>query len=345
MTTSTKANMVIYQDGFQTGMLEALEQEVSVLNATSSIVVVTENTRGEFLESAFFTQVDNLVTDRDPTSLASVTPSGLDQAQIKDILCNYKIGPNANTMDSFRKINEDPQLMSFLLGEMAGAQLAEKYLNDGLGALVAAISTEAGMVFDTRGTFDSFNASADISSISFQNLNKVMGLMGDKRSRLRMWVMPSSPHTSLIGHQISEKLGEVSGATIYGGSPGTFGLPVYVTDSPALSFVQDVRADGGGTAVNVDRHYVLGLTEQALVIQQNNYFDMAEERKTGGENLVIQWQAEGTYLVRLKGFSWTGSNAPTGGQLATDTNWSYAFASVKAGPGVMLVVDDVNAIV
>lgn len=331
--------MVIYQDGFQTGMLEALEQEVSVLNATSSIVVVTDNTRGEFLESAFFTQVDNLVTDRDTTSLAAVTASGLDQAQIKDILCNYKIGPNENTVDSFRKINEDPAIMSFLLGEMSGAQLAEKYLNDGLGALVAAISTESSMVFDTRGTADAVNSKADETSITVRNMNRGLGLLGDKRSRLRMLVMDSAVHTELLDNQIAEKLGEVSGAIIYGAANGTYGLPQYVTDSPALTFEQDVSAAQDDSDI-ITRHRILALTEQALVIQQNNYFDMVTEKKGGGENIVLSWQAEGSYLVKVKGFSWGGSLSPTGAELATDTNWEYAFESIKAGPGVMLVVDD-----
>lgn len=343
MAITTKGDFQIYQDGFQTGMLEALEQEVSVLNATSSILVVTGNTRGEYEESAFFQNIDGLVSDRDPTSTSSVTPSGLTQDQIKDILCNYKVGPSATTMDAFRKINESPEVFSFLLGRMAGAQLAEKFLNGGLGALVAAMSTETGMIFDTRGTFDSLNPKADKTSISLRNLNKVLGLMGDKRSRVRMWVMGSAPFTELVDNQIVEKLGEVSGAIIYGGNPGTYGLPAYVTDSPALTFTQDVRADGAGTAVDVERHRILGLTEQAMVIQENNYFDLVTERKTGGENLTIQYQGEGSYLIRLKGFSFGGSNSPTDGELATDTNWTYKFQSVKAGPGVMLVVDDVDA--
>ena len=343
MAIGTKDNFVIYQDGFQTGMLEALEQEVSVLNAgPRGIVVVTEATRGEYLESAFFQNVDNLVTDRDPSSVAPVTPTSLSQQNVKDILCNYKIGPHADTIDAFRKIAESPDLMSVLLGEAAGQQLAEKYLNGGLGALVAAMSTESGMVFDTRGAADAINPAADSTAISLRNLNRAMGLMGDKRSRLRMLVMPSAVHTELLDNQIAEKLGEVSGAIVYGGVPGTYGLPAYVTDSPALTFEQDVSADQDGSE-EILRHRVLILTEQALVIQQNNYFDMVTERKGGSENIIVQYQAEGSYLVRLKGFSWTGGDAPTDGELATDTNWSYVMQSVKAGPGVMLIVDDIPA--
>lgn len=344
MATGNKDNFVIYQDGFQTGALEVLEQEVGVLNAgPRGIVIVTENTRGEYLESAFFTNVDGLVSDRDPSSLAAVTPTGLNQQNVKDIVVNYKIGPHADTLDAFRKISESPDLMSYLLGQMAGAQLAERYLNGGLGALVAAMSTETGMVLDTRVSGGATtNPVAGKTSISVRALNFVLGLMGDKRSRVRMWVMPSAVHTELLDNQVVEKLGEVSGSIIYGGAPGTYGLPAFVTDSPALTFEQDVSVAQDASAL-VTRHRVLGLTEQALVIQEQSYFDMATEIKTGGENIVAQWQGESSYLVRVKGFSWTGSNAPTTGQLATDTNWSYVFQSVKAGPGVMLVVDDIDA--
>ena len=330
MAIGTKDNFVIYQDGFQTGMLEALEQEVSVLNAgPRGIIVVTEATRGEFLESAFFQNVDGLVSDRDPSSIADVAPTSLNQQNVKDILVNYKVGPHADTIDAFRKIAESPDLMSVLLGEAAGQQLAEKYLNGGLGALVAAMSTESAMVFDART-----DAKADKTSISLRNLNRAMGLMGDKRSRLRMWVMGSAPFTELVDNQIVERLGEVSGSIVYGGSPGTYGLPAFVTDSPALSFVEEVNSE------DETRHRILCLTEQALVIQQQPYFDLEVERKTGKENLVVQYQGEGAYLVRLKGFTWTGGEAPTDGQLATAGNWDYVMQSVKAGPGVMLIVTD-----
>lgn len=340
MSTYTKNDFVVYQDGFQTGMVEALEQEVSVLNAgPRGIIVVTANTRGEYLESAFFKNVDNLVTDRDPTSTAPVNATTLTQDQIKDILCNYKVGPHKDSLDSFRKINENPTLMSVILGEMAGSQLAEKYLNGGLGALVAAMSTEAGMVFDAT---DAANAAkVDGQTISFQNLNRAMGLMGDKRSRLRMHVLPSAVHTALIGHQIAEKLGEVSGSIVYGGAPGTFGLPAYVTDSPALSFEKDFSVGQDGSDLRLcHRHLVL--TEGALVLQQNDYFDLSSGIDRGGENLLASYQAEGSYLVRVKGFSWDGANAPTDAQLAVPSNWEYAFESVKAGPGVMLIVADVE---
>lgn len=329
----TKDNFVIYQDGFQTGMLEALEQEVSVLNAgPGGILVITEATRGEYVESAFFANVDGLVSDRDPNSTADAPVTTLSQKNVKDILCNYRIGPNAKTIDAFRKIAESPDLMSVLLGEAAGQQLAEKFLNDGLGALVAAMSTEPAMVFDART-----DAKADKTSISGRNLNRARALMGDKQNRLRMWVMPSAVYNELVDDQIVSQLGEVSGAMLYGGTPGTYNLPVFSTDSPALTFEEEVATDQFEL-----RHRVLGLTEQALIIQENNYFDMEVERKTGGENLVIQYQGEGTHLVKLKGFSWTGGEAPTAGELATDSNWDYVFESVKAGPGVMLIVTDID---
>jgi len=340
MPIGNKNDFVIYQDGFQTGMLEALEQEVSVLNAgPRGIVVVTEATRGEYLESAFFQNVDGLVSDRDTTSVADAPETKLNQQNVKDILVNYRVGPNSNTIDGFRKIAESPDVMSMLLGEAAGQQLAEKFLNGGLGALVAAMSTEAGMVFDTRGAADALNPKANSTSITLRNLNRVLGLMGDKRARTRMWVMPSAPFTELVDNQITEKLGEVSGAVVYGGNPGTYGLPAYVTDSPALTFTQDVSAAQDGSE-EISRHRILGLTEQALVIQQQPYFDLEVERKTGKQNLLVTYQGEGSYLVRVKGFSWTGTESPTDGELATDTNWNYVFSSVKSGPGVMLIVDD-----
>lgn len=325
--TGKASDFKVFQDEFQAGFHEALQQEVSVLNATGAIRVITANTRGEFRKSAFFNNIDGLIQDRDNLSLDPVAPKKLTQSEVKDILLDIRVGPVANTLDSFRKINADPRLMSFLLGQMQAEHFAEKYLNTGLAALTAAIKSKAELVFDNTDPANA--AKTGGATVSVRALNRAKALLGDKQNRLRMIVAPSVVYNEMVDNQISEKYGSVSGDAIYGGQPGSLGLPVFVTDSPALTFV-----DGGDT-----KHNVLLLTEDALVIDQNDYIDVHTEIKTGLANIVAQYQGETSMLFQVKGFSFNGTARDTA-SLSTSANWDYIYASIKLAAGVALVVAD-----
>lgn len=327
MAIGTLDDFKIYSDEFTTGMLEALEQDVTVLNATGAIAVVTANTRGLYTKQSFFANIDDLVTDRDTSSVAPVASKKLSEKEIKNILHSYKIGPVRQSIDSFRKNGQSPQIFSFVVGQAAGQHMAQRYLNVGLSALVAAMSSEAGMVFDNTDPANA--AKTGGTTMSSRALNRAKALLGDKQSRARLIVGPSAVFNELVDWQITEKLGEVSGQAIYGGSVGTMGLPLYITDSPALTF------DDAGTL----KHNVLILTDAALVLDAQDYMDIASEIELGLENLVTSWQAESAFLVKVKGFSYQGADSDSA-SLGTVANWDFIYESVKAGPGVLLVVAD-----
>ena len=327
MAIGTLQDFKIYQDYFTTGMLESLEQDVSVLNSTGAIAVVTANTRGLYTKQSFFANIDDLITDRDTASVAPVASKKLSEKEIKNILHSYKIGPVRQSIDSFRKNGQTPEIFSFVVGQAAGQHMAQRYLNVGLSALVAAMKSEAGMVFDN--TVPANAAKTGGATMNSRALNRAKALLGDKQARARLIVGPSAVFNELVDWQITEKLGEVSGQAIYGGSVGTMGLPLYITDSPALTF-----EEGGDT-----KHNVLILTDAALVLDAQDYMDIASEIEMGLENLVTAWQAESAFLVKVKGFSFTGADSDSA-SLSTVANWDFIYESVKAGPGVLLVVAD-----
>lgn len=333
--TGTLGDFKIYQDEYYSGLIEGIDQSVQVLNesAGGAIRVLTQNTLGQFEKRSFFQNTDNLVIDRDPTDTSELTAKKLTQGEVKDILKNYTIGPVRNTLDGFRKMAQNPSVMSFVLGVQQGEQLALEFLNNGLASLVASIGSEAAMVWDN--TVAANSARTGGTTISHRAMNRAAGLFGDRRAALRAIVGPSAVATELFDNQLTEKLGEVSGSLVYGASVGTLGLPMWVTDSPALSF--EDALDG-----NKLKHRVLMLTENALILQQQDYMDMHSEIEGGRANLTAFYQAESAYLLRVKGFSYIGTEAPTAGELADGANWDYVYASLKDGPGVMLVVNDVE---
>jgi len=329
-TTGNPTDFQVYQDEYYSGLTESIDQNVRVLNegAGGAIRVLTSNTRGQFENRSHFNLIDDLIFDRDPESNADLPVRKITQGEVKDILLNYGIGPVRGTLDSFRKLSQDPSLASFILGQQMGERVTQMLLNTGLGGLVAALSTESDVVYD-----NTVQANAERnggSTINHKAMIRAKYLMGDRTEALRAIVANSAVAAELDVSQLSEKLGEVSGAMVYGASSGTLNLAAYITDSPALTFVDD----------GVTKHYVLMLTEGALTIEQQDYMDMLSDREGGKMNLSYFYQAESAYLARIKGFTWTGANAPTRGQFADSANWEYAYASLKDGPGVLLIVSD-----
>lgn len=330
-TQGNLADFKVYQDKYYMGLIEGIDQNVAVLNegANGAIRVLTANTRGQFENRSFFQNIDDLIADRDPTDSAEVPAQKITQGEVKDILKDYRIGPVRQTLDSFRKVSMNPEMMSFIIGEQDGEKLVQKMLNAGLGALVAAMQSEAAsMVYDNTTAANA--AKTGSSTANFRALNRAAGLFGDRRSAFRAMVANSAVATELWDNQFEEKLGEVSGSLVYGASAGTLGLPTWITDSPALTFEDE----------GVTKHVVLLLTEESLTIQQQDYMDVLSDREGGRANLTAFYQAESGYLSRMKGFSWTGGNSPTDAQFADTANWDFVYASHKDGPGVALIVSD-----
>ena len=238
---------------------------------------------------------------------------------------NRKIGPVANTFDSFKKIEQNPQALSFMLGQQIGQAVSIEMINTALGALSAALSGVAGLTHDASGA-----TGADGPKITHTNLVTAMAQMGDRSNRLIAWVMHSKNYFDLVKQAIADKIFEVAGVTIYSGNVATFNRPVVVIDSDSLVI--------SGTT---DEYAVLGLVENAAVISESEERDIVSDVVTGLENLVIRVQGEYAYNLGLKGFAWDVTNGganPAAAAITTATNWDKASTDDKSLAGVRLVV-------
>jgi len=327
MATSTKADVVIYNEEYFSGIIEVVEQYADDVNTQSNGAVnyVTESLKGDFEKRSFW-DLSTGVTDRDPTDVTDVTPTGLSQSELISPKMNMRIGPFQATLDQFRKLGETPETMSFVLGQQMGAEIAVEWLNRGLTAATACLSKAAGTQSDITGE----TADAD-KVISSKALNRTLGLMGDRRNRVVAWVMHSSAFTDLTEGQIVDKLPGNSDVIMYGGITASLGLPVLVTDSQAL---YDVDPDGDSS--NASEAYILGLTEDAVRMIESE--DRAIELSTvlGKANILRILQGEMALTVRMKGFSYSGSASPNLAAIGTSSNWDSVFTDIKSGPGVML---------
>lgn len=323
MAIGKASDFKVYQEEFMGGFVEAVEQETNVFNGASngSIRLIPNRLKGDYEKESFFKSISGIVSRRDTTSVAGVTDLALTQGEFVSVKVNRKIGPVANTLDSFRKIAADPQEFSFILGQQWGKAAAKDYVDVALGGVGAAIAGQVSLVNDITA--------AATTTVSHASMVGCMAKLGDQSSRIVAFVMHSKPFFDLMGAAIADKIFEVAGVTIYSGTVATFNRPVIVTDSSSL--VVDLATD---------QYRTLALVDGAVTVEESETREIVSDLVTGLENLVLRVQGEYAYNVGVKGFQWDVTNGaanPTNAAILTSTNWDLVVADVKSGPGAMLL--------
>lgn len=322
MATGTKADLNIRNPFLHTALTERLAQFADAFNASSNgaIRLTSVSKIGEAAHETFFTSISGLVTRRDTTSVADVAGTKLVNAEKTEIKLDRKIGPVENTLSGFVKIGMSENEMQTAVGEQAGVAMAVGMLNDGLGALRAAMAGQAALLATKAGTLD--------TATLVDGLFK----LGDRADRIVVWIMHSLPYSKLLQSQIAANIDGVSNFNVSTASPVTLNRPVIVTDSAAL------WADEAGGA-GVDYYYTLGLTQGALDLINTEAENVLLDIVTGKENLIARIQGEYAFNMGMKGFSYDLTNGganPAEAALTTATNWDKVITDLKDGPGVVI---------
>lgn len=319
MTAGTKTTFKIYDEQYFGGMYEAITQNVNAFNAASAgaITLSVRDVMGDFSKESFIKDLE-MVSRRDATSVAAVTDTPITQGEFVRVKLNRRLGPIAQTLDSWKKINQDPEVMSYILGQMAGSRKVRDYLNTSILGAVTAIGSIAGLNPAVTG------------GVSHTNLVSLMSAMGDQSSSIVAFVMHSKPYFDLLKDAITQKVVEVAGTVIYTGNVATFNRPTIVTDSPALV------GDNSGTPV----YKVLGLVGNAIQVEEDSDREtVAFDLVTGLENLVYRYQGEYAFNLGVKGFAWnTSVTNPTDAALGTAANWTQEATDIKSLAGAMITV-------
>lgn len=321
MTIGTRTDFKIYDDQYYGGMFEAVSQNVNVFNANSggAVVLSARDVLGDFSRESFVRDLD-LVARRDPVSTAVVADTPMVQDEIVAVKLSRRLGPVAQTLDSWRKINRDPEAMSFTLGQMAGERKVRDYLNTALLGLVTA-----------TGSVPAMNP-AHAGPLTHLGLLDAMAAFGDQAGGVAAFVIHSRAYFDLLKDAVAEKIVEVAGTVIYNGTVATFNRPAIVTDSPAL-----VTDFGGSPA-----YRVLALTAGAVRVEEDADKETAAfELVTGLENLVYRYQGEYAFTLGLKGFAWNTAAGPNPGDaaVATAANWLRVASEDKALAASMITVE------
>lgn len=321
MAIGKQSDFVIYQEEFHAGVTEVMQQEANVFNEQSrgGITLTTNYHKGNYDSFSFYQELAGLTSRRDTTSVAAATDIGMTQEENIAVKLDRKIGPVTQTLDSFRKINEDPRMMSFILGQQWGKAILLEQLNTGIGAGAYAFGQDLAVgtganVLNT-GVVGTVQAATD--TMTHTALTYGLGAYGDQSSRVVSWLMHSKTFFDLMRNSIADNVFEVAGVTIHEGTIASLGRPVIVTDST------DLVSTGTGVG-GIDEYFTLGLTQGAINIKESEKRQIVSDVITGLENIVLRYQGEYAYDVDIKGYKWdiaNGGSNPTGAALITPTNW------------------------
>jgi hypothetical protein len=333
MAASLPSDAKVYNEQFFGGYNDRLAQNLNVFNGSSSgsILLTSEATTGQFIKESFLAKMSGIVTRRDLTSVSSAGVVNPTQGEIVKVDRSVKIGPLEFTDEFIHKGNMTLEQAVMLVGEQAADETIKEYLDSVLYGLKGAFAVTAlanGLVQNSSS-----------ATITHNILNSGLAKMGDQASKVVAWVMHSAVWFELMGQAITDKIDSVAGTVIYGGSPGTFNRPVLVTDSDALF-------DNGSSSVSTDNYYMTyGLVAGAAEVIQTRVGNPLVERVGGNENIINRIQSEQNFSLGLKGMAFNTSTAnPTLAQLATNSNWSKVFSSLKALPGVQIKTKKTNAL-
>lgn len=315
MASTLTSDLVVYDRLAQTSYLERIQENLNVFNQSSNgaIVLRSEAIEGDFDKAAFYDPFGSLA-HRDVNSNSTVTPSNISASERVNAKTPWKYGPYATSEEAFKRRDRDPAEFYRLMGQSVADSTREYMADCALASVAACIAGNSAM--QATGTLA-------LRKGLVEGLRK----FGDKFNRVSLFVMSSSNFFDIVGQALSDKLYEEAGMVIYGGSPGTLGKPILVTD------LLDSSPD-----------YVYGLQQGGVQIVESQAPGFRSYEINDIENLAVGYRAEGAFNVDVLGYSWDINTSPAAtanpdkSALGSSANWTKHATSDKNTAGVRIAL-------
>ena len=316
MATTVNSDFVIYDTQAQTAYLERIQDVLDVFNASSNgaLVLRSEAIEGDFDRSTFY-EVPGSVAHRDVNSTAAVVGQKIGSDERVGVKTPWKYGPYETTEESFKRRNRSPEEFSQVIGQHMADATLDYMIAAAFAALLGSIGTNAAMLATGSWVTDHKKV-----------LTKGMRKFGDRFNRIALFAMDSTVYFDLVDDAINQKIYEEAGLVIYGGTPGTMGKPVLVSDK-------------------IPEDYIFGLQAGAVEIVESQAPGFRSYEINTQENLALGYRAEGAFNVEVMGYSWDVNTSPaapanpTLAQLGAGANWTKIATDNKATAGVIITVE------
>lgn len=311
----------IYNEEFQTQLIEQLVQQVDVVNSASNgtILFNSEDFFGNYEKNAFFGRIANLIERRDITSDAQDTDKRVNKKENVEVVIDYKTKV-FETYENFRRAGQDISVFTSVVAQQFIEELIKRHLNLGVGSAVSAALNNTGMS----------DNSLTASTLNYNHLLKAQELFEDKYDDVAAYVMNTNAYFDLRRDTLATyKIDNVAGMQIITGMTETMGKPVIVSNIPSL-----VYDSGAGDLKN----RVVALRPGAISMMERSGRLTRVDEVTDQENLGVRWAAEGSVKMGLMGYAWDTTNggvSPTDAAIQTGTNWDAIVDNANTGISVV----------
>jgi hypothetical protein len=316
-------NLQVFNKWTYTALNEMIAHNINLFNQATRGAIVLRNGAnvGDFADSTFWKLLSGAVRRRDAYGSGSVSPIQLQM--ILDTMVKVAAGTPPIEIDPgmFTWIGKSPQEGGVVIAQQLAPQILSDMLNTAVAALVAALSNVSDVFTDISG------GTGGAEKFSPAATNTALSKFGDRRQAVVAWIVHSKPMSDYFGNAIT------NANTLYKYDTvnviaDPFGNVFVISDCPALVI--------SGSPTD---YVALGLTAGAAIVERNSDYYQNIEETNGDENIQRTLQAEWSYNLGLKGFTWdksSGGKSPSTAALATAANWDKNVTSHKDLAGVAL---------
>lgn len=316
------SDMKVYNDEIVGATIELLGQKTDQFNAASggALVLSSAAWRGDFSKESFFNQIASAKRRVDRYAAIATAPvTNLTQGENVGVKVAGGFGPVLFEPSQMTYLMENPAEAIMAISEgFADALLADQ-LNTAVAAAVAAVGGQASLVNDVSAS----------AGLTLNVLNNAHAKFGDQSQLLVTDIMTGAAWHKLIDKALTNSSNLfVSGNVLV---VDVLGKRYVVSDIPALY-----------VAGTPNKSKVLSVVANGIIV--DNTSDIITNMQTNNGNTRIQttWQADYTFGLKLKGYSWDATNggkSPTDAELATASNWDKAVTEDKHTLGTLAIAD------
>jgi len=315
-------DLTVFSETLYSMTTEITRQQIDLFNTASRGCIQLANAAhmGDYKDTAFFGKISGLARRRNPYGSGAQTQKVM--AMLDETMVKVAAGTPPIRLDpgQYKWLQINPEEAAAVLALQLSKDMMADMLNTAIMTCFAGLSGQAALVYD--------GSAATPNTMNPRMLNTGAFLFGDRASDIQAWVMHSTAMAGFYDNALAN-----SGVLFNYGTINVitdpFGRVFIVTDAPALV-----------TTGSPNKYNTLGLTEGAIVVNQNNDFTDNIQTLNGDENIQRTYQAEWSYQLGLKGFTWdktNGGKAPNDAALALATNWDKVATSNKDMAGVLVI--------
>lgn len=316
------SNMQVYNDEIVDTTIELLGQKTDVFNAASggAIVLSAAAWRGDFSRESFFNQIASARRRVDRyAAIASQAATALTQGEHVGVKVAGGFGPVLFEPSQMTWLNEDPASAIRAISEGFSDALLQDQLNTAVASAVAAVSGQAALVNDVSAT----------AGLTLNALNASHAKFGDQSQLLVTDIM-----TGAAWHKLVDKALTNSSQLFASGNVrvvDVLGKRYVISDIPALY-----------EAGTPNKSKVLSVVANGIIVDNTSDIIANMDTTNGQTRIQTTWQADYSFGLKLKGYSWdmtNGGKSPTDAELATASNWDKAVAENKHTLGTLAIAD------